>query len=306
MTRTCLMQPLAEIRSLVLRHAIPGQSTSAIPGVSIMSAFTRTAPIRSMYEPVFALIAQGRKRTVLADNVFEYGDGQFLVASVGLPITAHIIEASRAKPFIGVGFTLSAPTIASLLLDAPPAPRAPVEAVGIAVSDSSPELLEAIARLLRLLDKPQDIPVLRSMIEREILWRLLTGDQGAMIRQIGLADSRLSQINHAIRWIRQHYSEAILIEELAKLSAMSVSSFHRHFRAITAMSPIQYQKQVRMQEARRQLLSESHDVASVGFRVGYESASQFSREYRRFFGAPPGQDQARLRAHAPVAEVPAI
>ncbi|MFP3569017.1 helix-turn-helix domain-containing protein [Paraburkholderia sp. SIMBA_030] len=136
------------------------------------------------------------------------------------------------------------------------------------------------------------------MIEREILWRILTGSQGALLRQIGLADSRLSHVGRAIRWIRMHYAEMLRTEELAELAAMSVSSFHRHFRAVTAMSPLQYQKQIRLQEARSQLLTTSKDVASVGLSVGYDSASQFSREYSRLFGRPPGRDAQRLRSSA--------
>lgn len=136
-------------------------------------------------------------------------------------------------------------------------------------------------------------------IEREILWRLLHGEQGSLVRQIGLADSRLSQISHSIRWIRTHFAEALRVDDLASRAQMSLSTFHRHFRAVTAMTPIQYQKQVRLQEARARLIAESGDVASVGFAVGYDSPSQFSREYSRLFGVPPGRDAARLRTIAP-------
>jgi AraC-like DNA-binding protein len=149
--------------------------------------------------------------------------------------------------------------------------------------------------LVRLLDRPADLPVLAPMIEREILWRLITGEQGATVRQIGLADSSLAYVSRAIRWIREHYADALRVDDLARLAGMSVSSFHRHFRAITAMTPIQFQKQIRLQEARVLLLARPDDVAGAGFAVGYESPSQFSREYRRFFGAPPGRDAVRLR-----------
>jgi transcriptional regulator GlxA family with amidase domain len=157
-----------------------------------------------------------------------------------------------------------------------------------------------MTRLLRLLDTPRDVPVLRPLIEREILWRLLSGPQAGRVRQIGLADSRLTQVSHAIRHIRQHYARAISVEELAALAAMSLSSFHRHFRAVTAMTPIQFQKQIRLQEARSRLLADADDVAAVGYAVGYDSPSQFSREYSRMFGAPPGRDVARLRLVAPL------
>ena len=166
------------------------------------------------------------------------------------------------------------------------------------MSDVSADILDVAVRMLRLLDRPRDVAVLRPLIERELLWRLLEGEQGAMIRQFGLADSRLSQIGHAIRWLRAHYADTLRVEELAQLAAMSVSSFHRHFRAVTAMSPIQYQKQIRLQEARARLLADARDVATVGFDVGYDSPSQFSREYSRLFGAPPGRDAIRLRTIA--------
>jgi len=167
------------------------------------------------------------------------------------------------------------------------------------------DLVDCAVRLLRLLDQPRDAPVLRPLVEREILWRLLGGEQGGRVRQIGLADSRLAQVSHAIRHIRERYAQALSVDELAALAAMSVSSFHRHFRAVTAMTPIQFQKQIRLQEARARLLADAGDVAAVGFAVGYESASQFSREYSRMFGAPPGRDVARLRQVAPLERVAA-
>ncbi|MFE9805069.1 AraC family transcriptional regulator N-terminal domain-containing protein [Streptomyces sp. NPDC005548] len=169
---------------------------------------------------------------------------------------------------------------------------------GLAVSDASPDLLDAVVRLVRLLDRPSDLPILAPMIEREILWRLITGEQGALVRQIGLADSRLRHISRAIRWIRDHHARTLRVEDLARLAGMSASPFHRHFRAVTAMTPIQFQKRIRLQEARLRLMSSTDDVAGVGFAVGYDSASQFSREYRRQFGSPPGQDAARLRGEA--------
>jgi AraC-like DNA-binding protein len=212
---------------------------------------------------------------------------------IDLPTTSQ--RASAEEPFLAIGFMLKPTSIATLLLEPPSSDRAAIESSAIAVSDAPTELIETFVRLLRLLDQPKDIPVLGPMIEREILWRLLCGEQGAVVRQIGLADSRLSQINRAVRWIRTHYSEILRIEDLAQVAAMSVTSFHRHFRAITTMSPIQYQKQVRLQEARARLIAEVEDVAAVGFSVGYDSPSQFSREYSRLFGTSPGRDAARFR-----------
>jgi AraC-like DNA-binding protein len=289
------MEHLAELRSLIKRHARPDMMVEALPGVAIMASDTTTEPIHHVYEPTLAVIAQGTKRTVLNDKVFEYRAGQYLVVSVDLPITGHVVEASEREPFLAMGLVLKPANIATLLLETAPGDRTVGEPLGLAISSALPELLDPIVRLLRLLDHPKDIFVLAPMLEREILWRLLAGEQGAMVRQIGLADSRLSQISHAIRWIRSHYAGTLATEALAGLVGMSVSSFHRHFRAVTSMSPLQYQKRIRLQEARARLLVESADVAAVGFEVGYDSPSQFSREYSRLFGAPPGRDVARLR-----------
>jgi transcriptional regulator GlxA family with amidase domain len=166
---------------------------------------------------------------------------------------------------------------------------------GIAVSDASPALLDAIGRLLALVDTPRDAAALADGVEREVLWRLITGPQGGTVRQIGLADSRLALLGRAIRWIRGHYDQTLRVEELAALATMSVSSFHRHFRAVTSMTPIQYQKQIRLHEARTRLVAKPEDVAGAGFAVGYDSPSQFSREYRRMFGVPPSRDAAAVR-----------
>jgi len=294
-----LMEPLLEICSLIAGHAGAGEIASArtgIPGLHVAAASVTTEPINHVYEPVFGLVAQGAKSIVLGDKVFDYGAGQYLVVSVDLPITGHINVASEREPFLCMGLTLRPATIATLLLETAASDRSAVDTPGMGVSKAPGELLDAVVRLLRLLDHPRDAPVLAPLIEREILWRLLRGEQGAMLRQIGFADSRLSQISHAIRWIRANYAEMLRIEDLAQMAAMSVSSFHRHFRAVTSMSPIQYQKQIRLQEARARLLAQSEDVAAVGFAVGYDSPSQFSREYSRVYGAPPGRDAARLRS----------
>src|SRR6266436_5876639 len=174
---------------------------------------------------------------------------------------------------------------------------------GIAVSDASPAILDAIGRLLALVDTPRDAAALADGVEREVLWRLITGPQGGTVRQIGLADSRLALLGRAIRWIRGHYDETLRVEELAALATMSVSSFHRHFRAVTSMTPIQYQKQIRLREARARLLAQPGDITGVGYAVGYDSPSQFSREYRRMFGAPPSHDAQALRDAAVVSPI---
>ena len=219
-----------------------------------------------------------------------------------MPIVANITEATPTAPFLGVGIDLHPGAIAALLLEAGPAsPTAEGPLLGLAVSEASPPLLDAMTRLLSLADEPADAAVLAPVYEREILWRAMTGPQGALVRQIGLADSRLTHVARAIRFIREHFSETIRIEQLAGLAAMSPSSLHRQFRAVTNMTPIQFQKHVRLQEARLRLIAEPGDVAGAGFAVGYESASQFNREYRRMFGVPPGRDARSRRAAAGVA-----
>jgi len=290
------MKQLDELRALIARHAASGKAGTLISGLTMKAISKPSEPIHSIDEPVFAVIAQGAKRTVLADRVFEYRAGHFLVASVELPLTSRILHASVKMPFLGLGLKLKPELIASILLETSSTDRGMVEHLGMYVSEAPAELLDAVVRLVRLLERPADIPVLRPLIERELVWRLLNGEQGGTVRQIGLADSRLSRIRRAIRAIRDRYAEPIDIEELAKQVAMSPTSFHRHFRAATAMSPLQYQKQIRLQQARSRLMANGDDVAKVGFSVGYDSPSQFSREYARFFGSPPGRDAERLRA----------
>jgi AraC-like DNA-binding protein len=292
---------LARMKEAITRHAADGLTATALPGLSVVCSRSTTAPLCGIAEPTLAVVAQGVKDTALNGRTFTYGSGQFLVISVDLPVIGHVTQASPQEPFLAAVIELRPQAIAGLLLDAAPAGTAAADLAdvvpaGIAVSDASPALLDAVGRLLALLDAPQDAPALAAGIEREILWRLITGPQGPIVRQIGLADSRLAHLARAIRWIRAHYEDTLRVEDLAMLATMSVSSFHRHFRAVTLMTPIQFQKQIRLQEARTRLLAEPGDVTGVGFAVGYDSPSQFSREYRRMFGVPPSRDARALRA----------
>jgi AraC-like DNA-binding protein len=291
---------LARLRQSIVRHAGDGVTPTALPGISVLRSPTTTEPLGSVAEPTFAVVAQGLKETVLNGRSFTYGAGQFLIVSVELPVVGHIRQASAGEPFLACLLELRPEKIAGLLLETSAAATGRPGAVestpaGIAVSDASPALLDAISRLLMLLDAPRDAAVLTAGVEREVLWRLLTGPQGATVRQIGLAGSRLTHLARAIRWIRAHYDETLRIEELAVLATMSVSSFHRQFRAVTSMTPIQFQKEIRLGVARARLLAEPGDVAGVGLAVGYDSPSQFSREYRRMFGVPPSRDALALR-----------
>ncbi|HEX4221671.1 MAG TPA: AraC family transcriptional regulator [Pseudonocardiaceae bacterium] len=282
---------LAEIRDLITANARPDLRTP-IDGL-LLSRVTDTSPEYSLTEPLLVVLAQGGKQLLLGEQVFEYRAGQFLIVTTNLPVTGHFIEA----PSLGLGLELRPAAIAPLLLETPIGrwQRATAEPPAIATGTASLELLDAAARLLRLLDHPTDAPVLAPLIEREILWRLLTGPQGDVLRQIGLADSGLSHVNRSITWIRENYAEPMRIAELARLTGMSESAFHRHFRAVTTMSPLQFQKRIRLQQARSLLVARPGDVAGVGHAVGYDSPTQFNREYRRMFGTPPGRDAARLR-----------
>jgi AraC-like DNA-binding protein len=262
---------------------------------------------------VLAVVAQGAKRLSLGGTVHDYGPGEYLVASVDLPVTGQFMDASPTHPALGFGLELRPEVVAELMLNPAAAEfsrpaRGESSPPAIAVGSSSPRLIDAAVRMLRLLDHPRDIPVLAPMIEREILWLVMSGDQGATVRQLGLADSSLSRVRHVVRWMRERYAEPVRVDELAQQARMSPSAFHRAFHSVTAMSPIQYQKNIRLQEARLRLLANPGDIAATAFAVGYESASQFSREYRRQFGAPPSRDVAQLReavergalAHAPM------
>jgi AraC-like DNA-binding protein len=217
--------------------------------------------------------------------------------SVDVPVTGQVLEATPKRPYLCFRLDLDPAALGSLILESGVA-EGRLTAPGVSLSAVTPELLDAAVRLLRLLAAPRDIPALAPLAEREILYRLLTGDQVATLRQIALGDRRMRGVGRAIEWIKRNYREPFRIETLAAQATMSPSSLHAHFKTLTAMSPLQYQKQLRLQEARRLILSQDFDAASAGYRVGYDDASQFHREYKRLFGAPPMRDVERLRGAA--------
>jgi AraC-like DNA-binding protein len=289
------MSDLAELRDRIAWLAAGHPRPRQVGGMKVFSTTRPTFPLGSVAEPTVSLVAQGAKRSVLGGQAFDYAAGQFLVITVDLPLTSHVCAASDVSPFLGCSLRLDPPTIAELLLESRlPAGKAP-DGPAISVSDATQDLTDAFARLLKLVGSPDDARVLAPGLKREIHWRLLTGPQGGLVRQVGLADSRVAIVARAIAWIKDHYDEVIRVEDLAAEVGLSVSSLNRHFRAATSMSPVQYQKHVRLQQARILLLANPGDVAAAGHAVGYTSASQFTREYRRLFGAPPGQDAARLQ-----------
>lgn len=294
---------LAEIRDRIAAHARPDMTTPIDGLLLSKTQMTAAAPEYSLTEPLLVIMAEGGKRLLLGDQIHEYRAGDCLVVTANLPVTGHWIYTDGSAHAMGMGLVLRPAAIAALLLQAAPGqwPRRAPTVPAIATGKADADLLDAAARMLRLLDQPADAPVLAPLITQEILWRVLAGPLGGTVRQIGLADSDLSHVIRAIGWIRDNYAEPMRIDSLARLSGMSVSVFHRHFRAVTAMSPLQFQKRIRLQQARSLLVAHPGDIAGVGHRVGYDSPSQFNREYRRLFGAPPGEDANRLRVERPMA-----
>ena len=256
----------------------------------------------TVYQPLLCLAVQGGKRVVLGDQLFTYAPGRCGVVTHDLPTTSHIIEATPARPYLSVVLFFDPVSLGELAVRVPP-PPASASSLGITIVDADAELLDAVLRLLRLLDDSQALSVLAPMAEQEILYRLLTGPHGTRMRQITSGQGGVAQIGRAIAWIRQHFREPFSIGRLAEAIGMSPSSLHEHFRAVTAMTPLQFQKQLRLQDARGLMLVDNLDATTAAFRVGYESASQFSREYRRHFGEPPARDIARLRASPELALV---
>ncbi len=266
-----------------------------IPGLNLHRWETPTEPTSYMLPPSICLIGQGRKRLFLGEESYVYDAHRFLITSVELPVVTQIIEASHDEPYLGLTMELDLRTIAQLMVSSNlPATRPPKGSLGIAVSTLSTPLLDAFKRLLALLDQPDDIPALSPLVQQEIFYRLLVGEQGPRLRQIASAGNHGYQIARAIDWLKANFNKPIKVEQLANKAGLSLSAFHNHFRSTTAMSPLQYQKRMRLNEARRLMLAENIDASKAAFEVGYESPSQFSREYSRLFGAPPMRDIKNL------------
>lgn len=287
-----------ELAALIGRHCpTDGTYPTAIPGLSFFRLSSASEPACTIVKSVFAMVAQGAKRVALADEAYKYDPKHYLITSVGLPLIAQVVEASPAAPYLGLALELDPLKISELMNKLPPAPPSPAGfARGVGVSPVTHGIGEAALRLARLLETPDDIPVLAPLLEQELLYFLLTGEQGNRLREVAVKGSQGHRVSRAIHWVNEHYGQPMAIEELAAAVNMSKSSLHHHFKALTSMSPLQYQKALRLQEARRLMLVEQLDAASASHRVGYESPSQFSREYRRMFGVPPLKDVAQMRA----------
>jgi AraC-like DNA-binding protein len=288
---------LAALGKSIARWTEQGdQPMTAIPGLSLSRRDKPTQPMSHMYEPIICLIAQGAKRVLLGDDTYVFDAHHFLLTSLDLPTVVQIIQASPEKPYLSLRLKLDQREMSQLMVDSHlPPPRAQQSSRGMAIGEVTLSLLSAFQRLLDLLAAPQDMPILAPIIQREIMYRLLVGDQGARLRQMASAGSQSYQIAHAIEWLKSHYTLPLRIDDLAAQVHMSTSTFHHHFRALTAMSPLQYQKWLCLNEARRLMLTERLDAATAAFQVGYQSPSQFSREYSRLFGAPPFRDIMSLR-----------
>lgn len=284
-----------ELAAHIARHVgRTGMVDTAISRLSLFRADEPTLPLPAVYEASLCLIAQGSKRVSLADQCLTYDAEHYLLVSLDLPLIGRVTQASPEVPYLCAKIDIDQSVLADLIMqEGEHAPKASQPALAVYRSDD--DLVDAACRLVRLLDRPEAIPALAPLIEREILYRLLTGPHGPTLRHMAVADSHLNQVSRAVSTIRSAFDQRLRIEEIAAAAGMSPSSLHEHFKAVTRMTPLEYQKQLRLQEARRLMLSKGVNAGSAGFAVGYDSPSQFSREYSRLFGAPPRLDIIRLQ-----------
>jgi AraC-like DNA-binding protein len=282
---------MAELRRIVMR-AQDKWTQTVMPRVAMVRA---QACADQVYQPMLHLVLQGTKTLSIGEDVTRYVAGSYFLVPVDVPATGQVHAGAADQPYLAVSLTLDPDVIATLLMDEGKAPRAPQNSCfqGVPAPD---EMIDAWVRMMRLVDRPHEAAVLAPMIEREILYRALQGPLGGILRDVARPDGRMTQIRRVTQWIREHYTEPFRVEPLALMSEMSVAAFYRHFKSVTAMTPIQYQKRLRLLRARWLLLFDTLDATSVAYRVGYESASQFNREYARLFGLPPVRDAARFRS----------
>lgn len=286
------MQNLAELARLIGRHTpADGLTSTRLPRVSLLRSTAPTQPLHTIYDPSICIVAQGRKRSRVGDVDHVYEAPEYVVVGIDLPVIGTVIKASAEEPYLGFKLQLDR----NLLVEMLPGARSERSVAPLCIALATTELIDAAIRMLRLLDAPGDLEALTPLIEREILHRALCGPQGDILRQIAVADSRHSQIRQAVQYLAEHFHEALSVEELAAYVGMSPSSFYDHFRDATMMTPLQFRNHLRLQEVRRLMLTEGMTAAAAGFRVGYESPSQLSRDYARVYGVPPRQDAERLK-----------
>jgi AraC-like DNA-binding protein len=270
-----------------------------LPGLHFNRSASPSECLHSVSVPAFCVIAQGSKEVLLGSDRYQYDPIHYLLATVELPITSQILEASQAQPYLSLRLDLDPTLVSSVMVEAgypSPQSRANVKAIDVSLLDAP--LLDAVVRLVRLLDAPAEAQILLPLVTREIIYRLLIGAQGSRLRQIAVLGGYTHHIARAVDRLRKDFNQPLRIENIAREMGMSVSGFHHHFKSVTAMSPLQFQKQLRLQEARRLMLGENFDATSAAYRVGYDDASHFNREYKRLFGAPPMRDVERLREAA--------
>ncbi len=268
-----------------------------VPGLLLSRRTAPTAPASATYEPSLAVVAQGRKQANLGGTNFIFDQSRYLLTSLDLPVICNVIEASEQVPYLCFVLKLEMPAVRELLTrEEIQAPEAPSDEPAMATGETTPELLDACCRLVDLLNSPQDIPFLSGLIQREIIYRILRGPEGARLRSIATLGDQSHRTAKAIAGVKANFAKPLRVEDLANIAGMGVSTLHHHFRALTAMSPLQYQKQLRLQAARERMLMDGLDAASAAFEVGYESATQFNREYSRLFGQPPMRDIRALRS----------
>jgi AraC-like DNA-binding protein len=272
-----------------------------VPGLLFSRRTVPTAPASATYEPSLAVVAQGRKQANLGGTNFIFDQSRYLLTSLDLPVICNVIEASEHVPYLCFLLKLEMPVVRELLTrEEIHEPELPSDKPAMALGKTTPELLDACCRLVDLLNSPQDIPFLSGLIQREIIYRILRGPEGARLRAIATLGDQSHRTAKAIAWVKANFAKPLRVEDLANIAGMGVSTLHHHFRALTAMSPLQYQKQLRLQAARDFMLKDGLDAASAAFEVGYESATQFNREYSRFFGRPPMRDIRTLRSPSAV------
>lgn len=288
-----------ELAERIARNILEDGSVEPLQGLHFFRSSNPTEPLHGVSKPAFCVIAQGSKVVLLGDSRYRYDPAHYLLATVELPISGQVLEASAERPYLSLLLELDPALVGSVMVEAGHlSSRNQGDVRAIDVSPLDVDLLDAVVRLVRLLDSPAEARILRPLITREIVYRLLMGEQGNRLRHLTLPGGHTDRIAEAVERLRKDYSQPLHIESLARELGMSVSGFHHHFKAVTAMSPLQFQKQIRLQEARRLMFGENLDAASAGYRVGYEDASQFSREYKRLFGQPPMRDVERLREAA--------
>lgn len=272
-----------------------GVHATKVPHVCLIRSSYPTQQIHTVHEPALCLVVQGRKRVMLSDQIFDYDQSKFLTVSFDLPVTGQVVSATPDCPYLCLRLDIETTALSGLIADIGfDEDQTSETGPGLMLGEATADILDAADRLVRLIETPRDIPILAPMLERELLYRVLRGPHAGHLRGLVLGRGRSRQVARAISWIKENYRTPFDMAELASAASLSASALHQHFKSVTLMSPLQYQKRLRLQEARRLMLFQGEDAASAGFAVGYESPSQFSREYRRQFGAPPLRDVAYL------------